>query len=252
MKNKLHSFFRQIWLFAKIELKSLRLTGLGMTMISLGIPFGVILVVLLIAGGATPELGRLYIGGGVALITCNLCLVTLAQRLIDLRAGGGVEFYSSLPVSPVSLNMGNLLAYFLLVIPMIITFILLSSLIFKLDVTVSWWLLLVILLSALSFMSIGAIVGLYIKNYHRARNVSTILMFFVMFGTPIFWPAKALPKTGQIFERLLPFIYAAEGIREALILPVDLDKMIMEISGLLIFTIIGLFLTFRLNMFQER
>lgn len=250
MKNFV-KLLNEIWAFMGIELKSFRLIGVGTTAVVLGIPFGVMLIILLLTGGSQ-SWGILYAGGGITLIISNLCLVTLSQRLVGLREKGGIEFYNSLPVSPISIQLGILLAYLIVVIPMILIFLFVCVVLFNLRFAISGWLPLIILLSILSFMGIGGIIGLYPRNYQKAHNLSTILMFLVMFGTPIFWPAEVLPKFVQTVQRFFPFIYSVEGIRISLGATKNSALIYHDILALAIFTVLSLFLTLRLNLFQER
>lgn len=241
----------EIWAFMGIELRSFRLIGFGTTAVVLGIPFGVMLIIFLLTGGSQ-SWGILYAGGGITLIISNLCLVTLSQRLVGLRERGGIEFYNSLPVSQISIQFGILLVYLIVVIPMIFIFLFVCVVVFNLRFAISGWLPLIILLSILSFMGIGGIIGLYPRNYQRAHNLSTILMFFVMFGTPIFWPAEVLPKFVQTVQRFFPFIYSVEGVRICLGSTKDGGLIYYDILALAIFSALSLFLTLRLNLFQER
>ncbi|MGQ9535331.1 MAG: ABC transporter permease [bacterium] len=244
-------FLKELWTLMVIELKTFRVVGLGTTVVVLGIPFGAIIIILMLSGGAQ-SWGILYIGGGITLIISNLCLVFLAQRLIYLRKFGGVQFFYTLPISPISLPLAILLAHIILVIPMIFFFLLISSLIFQLKMTISFWLLLIIILSILSFMGIGGIIGLYPKNYQRAENLSTILMFVVMFGTPIFWPAQLLPHFVQVLQRFFPFIYSVEGIRLTLGLNSLNLQIYTDVIFLGLFAIVSQFLFLRFNLWQER
>lgn len=244
-------FLKELWTLTAIELKAFRIAGLSTTVVVLGIPFGVIVIILLLSGGAQ-NWGILYIGGGITLIISNLCLVFLAQRLIYLRESGGIQFFYTLPISPISLPLAILLAHIILVIPMIFFFLLITSLMFNLKTTISFWLLLIIILSILSFMGIGGVIGLYPKNYQRAKNLPTILMFLVMFGTPIFWPTELLPHFLQVLQRFFPFIYSVEGIRLALRLNIPNVQVYTDVLFLVLFAIISLFLSLRLNLWQER
>ncbi len=251
MRERLKGLFNEIRTFTLIELKAFRLIGFATTLIVLGIPFGVTLIILLLTGGAQ-SWGILYIGGGITLIISNLCLVTLSQRLINLRENGGIEFYYSLPISTISVQLGILIAYLILVIPMIFVFLFLTSIMFRLTINVSLWMVVLLLLSVLSFMGIGGIIGLYPKNCHRAQNLPTIVMFLVMFGTPIFWPLQVLPQSLQLFQRFFPFIYSVEGIRQCLSPCADTNVIFRDILALSLFSLLSLFLTLKLNLFQER
>ena len=99
---------------------------------------------------------------------------------------------------------------------------------------------------------IGAIIGTYIDNYEKSYTLSMIMMFFVMFGTPVYYSLDALPYVVRIFQRMLPFSYSLEAMRQLMVTPALNRIVIMDLIVLSSFMLITLGLTAKFFTWRQR
>lgn len=119
-------------------------------------------------------------------------------------------------------------------------------------ISMSNWLVIVVIISLITMTGIGAIIGTCIDNYEKSYTVSMIMMFFVMFGTPVYYSLDALPFIIRIFQRLLPFCYSLEAMRQLMITPALNRIVIMDLIVLSSFMLITLGLTAKFFTWRQR
>ena len=99
---------------------------------------------------------------------------------------------------------------------------------------------------------IGAIIGTCSDNYQVSEVVSMVMMFFVMFGTPVYYTIEKLPKVVQYFQRLLPFSYMLESMRYVMINRTVGFVVIRDMAILLGYLIVVMYFTSRFFNWKQR
>ena len=104
----------------------------------------------------------------------------------------------------------------------------------------------ILLLTVISFSSIGIIAASFIMVFKRGNPVIWLITTFsVLFGE-VFFPASVLPKKLQVISHLLPITYSLRGLRLSLLQGYSLKVLLPEITVLLIFSVLllplGIFL----------
>lgn len=80
-----------------------------------------------------------------------------------------------------------------------------------------------------------------------------IMMFFVMFATPVYYSIEKLPVIIQLFQRTLPFTYILEAIRYVMLYGLANEMVNRNIVILFIYLLIVLFFTNKFfNWSQKR
>ena len=94
--------------------------------------------------------------------------------------------------------------------------------------------ILLLALGAISFTSIGLLIGLLTKTQSAARAISTIVYF------PLIYPAMAadIAPSTQHLAKVLPSFYLYRGLREILNYQSPITTIKPDIIGLVIFAII--------------
>lgn len=183
------------------------------TLFSMIIPLGVILMISLMPVVINNETAIIYISGNIVTSISNLCITTLAQLLIGARARNGFEHMATLPIFKYSPLIGMFFSSAISTIPSLIIMPIIGM--YLLDATIYWnpWLILIIVMTIITMAGIGAVIGTCSDNYEVSHTVAFVSMFFVMFGTPVYYSMESLPSAIQIFQRLLPFSYSLEAMR---------------------------------------
>ncbi len=248
----LHDFAVEAWTFILIDIRRLSGWLVANILFSMVIPFGVILMISLASPTITNELGIIYISGNIITSISNLCITSLAQSLIGMRSKNGFEHLATLPIYKLSPLIGRFVSSAIGTIPSLILMPVIGMALFKVRFSMSIWLIIVIMISIITMTGIGAIIGTCIDNYEKSNTISMIMMFFVMFGTPVYYSLDSLPYAIRIFQRLLPFSYSLEAMRHLMMTPVLNRVVIQDLIVLVVFMIISLGLTAKFFSWRQR
>jgi ABC-type multidrug transport system permease subunit len=242
----------ECWVFILIDVK--RLSGWLITnaLFSMVIPLGIIFMISLMSIDMTKEVAVVYISGNIITSISNLCITSLAQSLIGKRMQNGFEHFATLPINRLSPLVGTFVSSAVGTIPSLIIMPIIGMLIFNVTISVSGWLIIIIIISVIIMTGIGAIIGTCIDDYNKANTIAMIVMFFVMFGTPVYYSLDALPFGLRIFQKLLPFSYSLEAMRSLMLKPVINNTIIIDFMALCLFMIISLALTLKFFVWKQR
>ena len=119
-------------------------------------------------GGAE---ARAVVAGSSVLVVAFVALNLLAQYFGQLRAGGGLDHYATLPVPPAAVVLGAAGAYASFTVPGTIVTAVTGSALFGLPMTHLWVLVAVIPLSGAALSGLGAALGLLAPR----QEVATLL-----------------------------------------------------------------------------
>lgn len=217
--NNVYNFVEETWIYFIIELKHIASFAIVATLFSMIIPLGIILMISMMPVQMTKEAAVLYISGNLMTSISNMCIVTLAQVLAGIRAKNGFEHFATLPIFKASPMIGIFLSFFLTTLPSLIIMPIVGMLLFKIKFVVSPWLILVVIITIVATIGIGAVIGTVSDNYEKTQTFTMVAMFFVMFGTPVYYQLESLPLAVRIFQRLLPFSYSLEAMRSFMVNP---------------------------------
>lgn len=205
---------------------------------SMVIPFGVIFMVKMMSATMDQASTVVYISGNMITAISNLCITTLAQLLLNARAKNGFEHMATLPISRWSPLFGMLGSSAIATFPSLFLMPLIAMKMFHVTFRVTPTLIFVLLLSLFIMINMGAIIGTCSENYVVCNTVSMVMMFFVMFGTPVYYSIDALPVFVQYFQRLLPFTYMVESMRHIMVFGVNNQVVYRDIIVLLVYAIV--------------
>jgi len=147
---------------------------------------------------------RAVVAGSSVLVVAFVALNLLAQYFGQLRAGGGLDHYATLPVPPAAVVLGAAGAYASFTVPGTIVTAVAGSVLFGLPMTHLWVLVAVIPLSGAALSGLGAALGLLAPRQELATllgqlGMSAALLLGVLppdrLPAPIGWARDLLPST---------------------------------------------------------
>ncbi|WP_160676544.1 ABC transporter permease [Clostridium sp. C8-1-8] len=252
LQNNIYNFVEETLIYFIIELKHIASFAIVATLFSMIIPLGIILMISMMPVQITKEAAVLYISGNFMTSISNMCIVTLAQLLAGIRAKNGFEHFATLPIFTASPMLGTFFSFFLTTLPSLIIMPIVGVLLFKIKFAVSIWLILVIIITMVTMIGIGAVIGTFSDNYEKTQTFTMIAMFFVMFGTPVYYQLEKLPFVIKIFQRLLPFSYSLEAMRSLMVNPSLNTIVIRDIIALLGWMAVSLWAASRLVTWKQK
>jgi len=108
-----------------------------------------------------------------------------------------------------------------------------------------------ILLGTVIFLSIGFCLGSLAKSQQAIMAIGNLVTFPQMILSGIFFPIESLPDLAQPLAKLLPLSFVSSGLREIAINGAGLLELVPEVLGIVIWTVIALFLAIRLFVWKE-
>ncbi|MFF2568111.1 ABC transporter permease [Streptomyces sp. NPDC101191] len=158
-------------------------------------------------GGAE---ARAVVAGSAVLVVAFVALNLLAQYFGQLRAGGGLDHYATLPVPPAAVVLGAAGAYASFTVPGTVVTAVAGSLLFGLPLTHLWILVAVVPLSGAALAGLGAALGLLAPRQELATLLGQLGMSAALLLGVL--PAERLPGPIGWARDLLPSTYGVEAL----------------------------------------
>ncbi|MFJ9943336.1 ABC transporter permease [Streptomyces erythrochromogenes] len=152
---------------------------------------------------------RAVVAGSSVLVVAFVALNLLAQYFGQLRAGGGLDHYATLPVPPASVVLGAAAAYASFTLPGTLVTAVFGCLLFGLPMTGLWILAAVVPLAGAALAGLGAALGLLAPRQELATlagqlGMSAALLLGVL-------PPERMPDVIVWARDLLPSTYGVEA-----------------------------------------
>ncbi|MEV6565155.1 ABC transporter permease [Streptomyces kronopolitis] len=153
---------------------------------------------------------RSVVSGSSVLVVAFVALNLLAQYFGQLRAGGGLDHYATLPVPPAAVVLGAAGAYASFTVPGTVVTAVTGCVLFQLPMAHLWVLAAVIPLSGAALAGLGAALGLLAPRPELATlcgqlGMSAALLLGVL-------PAGRMPEVIGWARDLLPSTYGVEAL----------------------------------------
>ncbi|MFI1651984.1 ABC transporter permease [Streptomyces avidinii] len=152
---------------------------------------------------------RAVVAGSSVLVVAFVALNLLAQYFGQLRAGGGLDHYATLPVPPASVVLGAAAAYASFTLPGTLVTAVFGCLLFGLPMSGLWILAAVVPLAGAALAGLGAALGLLAPRQELATlagqlGMSAALLLGVL-------PPERMPDMIVWARDLLPSTYGVEA-----------------------------------------
>jgi ABC-2 type transport system permease protein len=161
-------------------------------------------------GGAE---ARAVVAGSTVLVVAFVALNLLAQYFGQLRAGGGLDHYATLPVPAAAVVLGAAGAYASFTVPGVFVTAVAGGVLYGLPLSGLWVLLAVVPLAGAALAGLGAALGLLAPRPELATlcgqlGMSAALLLGVL-------PGERLPGPVGLLRDLLPSTYGVEALARA-------------------------------------
>ena len=153
---------------------------------------------------------RQVVAGAVVLVVAFVALNLLAQRLGQLRANGGLDYYAALGTPPSAVVLGTAASYATFALPGVVVTAVTGALLYDLPLSRLWVLLPVAVLGGAALAGLGAAVGLLAPKPEIATVAGQLAMTLVLF-LGLVEPAGPVRAVAAV----LPSTYAVEALRES-------------------------------------
>ncbi|MFD3335549.1 ABC transporter permease [Streptomyces sp. NPDC058700] len=153
---------------------------------------------------------RAVVAGSTVLVVAFVALNLLAQYFGQLRAGGGLDHYATLPVPPAAVVLGAAGAYASFTVPGTAVTAVAGSVLFGLPLGNLWILAAVVPLAGAALAGLGAALGLLAPRQELATLLGQLGMSAALLLGVL--PAERLPGPIGWARDLLPSTYGVEAL----------------------------------------
>ncbi|MBN2241011.1 MAG: ABC transporter permease [Dehalococcoidales bacterium] len=164
----------------------------------------------------TPEIACYLTTGTPTLILLMMGMVVVPQMVASGRQEGTYDFMLSLPVPRMVLLASDASLFFLLTLPAIIIALWVGSAYHDFSLNVSPLVIPVFLLISMTGTFVGYALALAVPRPQMAMVASQIIVFIIMFFSPVIYPTDQLPGWIAAIHRVLPVQYMADLSRGSL------------------------------------
>ena len=185
--------------------------GIMQIVISLGISIGFTYLF------ATPDSQTtLYLATGAPTIILMMAgLVSLPMQNATAKTEGYNDYLRTLPVNRFAIIVSDTIIWLLLTIPGFVISTILTNLLFKPGYSISWTVIPIYLIVALTAIGIGYGFSFVMKP-QMAMALSQLAAFGGLMFSPINFPMERLPEWLQFVHKILPLDSMAQVMREAM------------------------------------
>ncbi len=176
----------------------------------------------------------------------------LAYWMVDLKSRGIIKRLMATPIKQWQLALSLISARLVIVIAQTIILTLLGVFVFHAsffgNILSS---LILVLLGGAIFLCLGLIISSFAKSYDTAAPITSAVGLPLTFLGDIFYPINSLPHGLQLFAKILPITYLADGLRQSYLYPFDFNKIGFDILMLSVWLIAILLVTVRVFKLKE-
>ena len=164
---------------------------------------------------------------GLGLMSVNL----LAQFILAERFNNEMKLVVASPVHPLS-YVGGVVVYSVAQSLITAAIILSFAPLFGIDITLSFWLVPLVLLTAVSMTGIAIVVATWAPSLEVGGILANITGIFVVMLSPVYYPIERLPEWLRWVARFSPYTHAGEAIDRILSGRGGFEREIVILAGI--------------------
>jgi len=158
-----------------------------------------------------------YVPGILSAFIMTNGIVGVSITISEFRRSGILKRFIATPISKYEWILGNLLHQVILAFILTAIMLCLAWLVFDFHRVPNIYSILLIILGAVTFCSLGIFLGGIIKDTEAVTGIANAIAFPMMFLSGAFWPVEMMPEYLQSLAKLLPLYYLHNGLRIAMI-----------------------------------
>ncbi|MDT0346497.1 ABC transporter permease [Streptomyces litchfieldiae] len=198
----------------RAQLSRARVARIPLLLVATFQSLGIMVLMRGVVDGGTGAEARAVVAGSAVLVVAFVALNLLAQYFGQLRAGGGLDHYATLPVPAAAVALGTAAAYASFTVPGVLVTAVAGGLLYQLPLGGLWVLIAVVPLAGAALAGLGAALGLLAPRAELATlcgqlGMSAALLLGVL-------PEGRLPEAVQRLRELLPSSYGVDALAAAL------------------------------------
>ncbi len=191
--------------------------------------------------------------GILAMSIMNSGLIGLASAFVTYRERGILRRIKATPFPLWNFIVARIVSQLMIAVVQALVLLALARLVFDLQWEGNLFAILVmVIIGAVAFLSIGFVVSSFAKNQEAADAISNAITFPMLFLAGVFFPLDMAPSWIQPIAAVLPLKYFADGLRNIMAHGSTLPDEWFNVLILAVTAVIGLILSVRFFRWDSR
>ena len=204
---------RQYFDLLSVQLRSMRDELWFVAILQLALSLGLVLGI----GYLIPDISEvtaMYLVTGTATQAfVTVGLVMLPQNLSQARAQGRMEYFLTLPISREAYLLSLVTVVAVMALPGVAFSLAFGAWHYGFSLSYDPMFLVVMVLAVFPLAGVGVAMAVYIPHQQATNAATQLIIFYVLFFSPVILPSSQLPELLQQTAKAAPPTYAADAVR---------------------------------------
>lgn len=207
---------RQYRDLVSLQLRSLRDDAYMIAVLHVALSLGLVLGMGYIIPNMTDATALYVITGTATQAFVTTGLVMLPQMLAQSKDDGRLEYFLTMPISREAYLLAQITVVAITSLPGVFFALGFGAWYYDVPLGVDPTFVLVMVLAVVSLAGVGVTMAVYSPHAQVTNAVTQLIIFYVLFFSPVIFPSSQLPELLQQTAKLAPTSYAADGVRATL------------------------------------
>ncbi len=207
-----------------MQLARVRTSWRPYLLVSSAMPLGIaVLLRAVMERRQVEEFGAQIVAGSAVLAIAMTAIVMLAQRVAFLKETGGLDYYSTLPVTRGEVIAAILVSFAVFALPGTLIVTSLGAALFDLSPSALWTAIPVWVFGSIALAGVGVVIGLGAPDEQLAGMYSNVAMMAVLFLGIL--PTETIPGWVRPLRLIVPSTYAVGALKPGLEGTLDFSQL---------------------------
>jgi ABC-2 type transport system permease protein len=207
---------RQYRDLVSIQLRSMRDDTIMIVVIHIALSLGLVVGMGYLVPDISDTTALFLITGTATQAFVTTGLVMLPQMMSESKRDGRLEYFLTMPISREAYLLSQVTVVAITSFPGAFFALGFGAWHYDIGLSVEPAFLAVMLLTVMSLAGIGVAMAMFSSGPQVTNAVTQLIIFYVLFFSPVIFPATQLPEALQHISKLAPPTYAADGVRATL------------------------------------
>ncbi len=207
---------RQYLDLVSLQMRSMRSDNIFIALIHVALTLGLVLGMGYLIPDISDSTALFLVTGTATQAFVTTGLVMLPQMISQAKEDGRLEYFLTLPISREAYLLSLITMVAVTSFPAVAFCLAFGAWHYDLSLGFDPAFLLVMGLAVLSLAGVGVAMAVYMPHMQVVNALTQLIIFYVLFFSPVLLPASQLPDVLQWTAKFAPPTYAADGVRATL------------------------------------
>jgi len=207
---------RQYADLVSLQMRSMRDDTIFIALIHVALSLGLVLGMGYLIPNISESTALFLVTGTATQAFVTTGLVMLPQMISQSKADGRLEYFLTLPINREAYLLSLITVVAITSLPAVAFCLAFGAWHYDLSLSLDPLFFVVMGLAVLSLAGVGVAMAVYTPHVQVTNALTQLIIFYVLFFSPVLLPESQLPAFLQETAKLAPPTYAADGVRATL------------------------------------